>query len=134
MPKLFKDDDYVAVSYSTRREHLNFVGRVVGYENRKYLVKSIVMEYSRQKEDIILHVNTYEMKIATPDDFKKYLAFAKDTFNNIVKDQIDYPDNSYYNNPLKMLYSSFVYKRMQDKALRRNFTTTKTIERSNYVQ
>jgi len=118
MPKLFKDGDYVSVSYSTRREHLNFVGRVVGYENRKYLVKSIVMEYSRQKEDIILHVNTYEMKIATPDDFRKYLACAKDTFNNSVKDQIDYPDNSYYNNPLKMLYSSFVYKRMQDKALR----------------
>tara|TARA_R100001377_G_scaffold84482_1_gene68141 strand:- start:1959 stop:2363 length:405 start_codon:yes stop_codon:yes gene_type:complete len=134
MPKLFKNDDYVTVHYSTRRENIKFLGIVMDYINRKYLVKTIVMKHNRQKQDVILYVNTYEMRHAVSEDFKAYTMYARDTFNNCVKDNIDYPANNYYNSVPRILYSSFVHKRIEDGALRRNFLMTKTVERSNYVQ
>ena len=137
MPRAFKDYEIVIVNYCTRSNHIKFLGEVMGYDNKKYNVRTLATTdgYYRVKQDLIIKCHVYELQRASQADIDNMIHKQRSVLGNIMHDFKYYRDNQHRNDSMKkgLAYTSFALQRLLDQDYKRRFVNTNSIERNRYV-
>jgi hypothetical protein len=137
MPRAFKDYEIVIAKYCTRSNHITFLGEVMGYDDKKYNVRTLATTdgYHRVKQDLIIKCHVYELQRASQVDIDNMIHRQKSVLGSIMHDFKYYTNNHHYNDNMKkgLAYTSFALQRLLDQDYKRRFVNTNSIERNRYV-
>ena len=141
MPRLFEDNEIVHVNYSTRVANVVALAKVLKYENKKYVVQTLVPR-DMFNGDLILKCNTYELN-------KTNMAAVESSMISILKSKVsgslsrkqkdgEWRETTYYyrgvTSTSTLIYSQFALQRFYDKAWSRTYPQIQLIERNEYVR
>ena len=141
MPRLFEDNEIVHVNYSTRVANVVALAKVLKYENKKYVVQTLVPR-DMFNGDLILKCNTYELN-------KTNMAAVESSMISILKSKVsgslsrmqkdgEWRAPTYYyrgvTSTSTLIYSQFALQRFYDKAWSRTYPQIQLIERNEYVR